>query len=762
MSIKYVTHLNLNQNQLENAVMHKSDTAPTSPVEGQMYYNTSDHQFWVYTNTGWVTYADASGAMVVHGDEFHSKTYEDTAKKDTTSLTDSNTNYPSSALMLDLLDNKLDASAAYVHPNHTGDITSSGDGATTIANDVVSNAKLTNMAANTIKGAVSAGDPVDLTAAQVRSILNVENGANNYTHPTYSYTVPVDDTNTTLSSVDFISTLTVSNGHVTGGTKRNLVGGTNVQIAAEADGDIVFSATDTKYTGGTGLTLSGTTFNHTNSVTAGTASEGGVARTLGFGGTFNIPSVTYDAQGHITGKGSIALTMPANPNTDTITSLKVGSGGTARSGDFTFLSGANVSIAENPDRSYTWSAVDTTYSAGNGLALSSTTFSLGTPSIITSSSTNSVTANSHTHAIDATSAATASKIMVRDASGRAQIATPSVAADIANKGYVDGLLAANDAMVYKGAIDASVNPNYPAASAGETYKISVTGKIGGASGVNVQVGDMIICLVDSSASGTQATVGNNWNIIQANIDGAVIGPASATADAIALFDGASGKLIKNSGKTLSSLTSDIVGAVGIKTLNTTSTTALSTSASEAIKGTGTISLHKIAKTGTYSDLIGTPTIGNGQLTINAGTDLSVTAGGTFTANATGATTTTLAHSNVTRSNTTNGSTTLSPGDTATIVDSVTSSATGHVTATNTKTVTLDSDIPRKKSALIGGGSTTWDFVHNLGTTDIVASVIDTVDNEVVYADIIITNSNTVTVGFATAIPASRYRVVVIG
>ena len=52
---------------------------------------------------------------------------------------------------------------------------------------------------------------------------------------------------------------------------------------------------------------------------------------------------------------------------------------------------------------------------------------------------------------------------------------------LAIKTYVDNLLAGNDAMVFKGGIDASTNPNYPAADAGWTYKITVAGKIGGAS-----------------------------------------------------------------------------------------------------------------------------------------------------------------------------------------------------------------------------------------------------------------------------------------
>lgn len=140
-----------------------------------------------------------------------------------------------------------------------------------------------------------------------------------YTHPTYTYSAPTADAVTTLASIPLISTLTQTNGHVTGGTMRKLVAGTNVTITPAADGNITIASTDTNttYSAGTGLTLSTTTFNHTNSVTAGTASEGGATRTLAFGGVFNIPSVTYDAQGHVTAKGSIALTMPANPNTDT-------------------------------------------------------------------------------------------------------------------------------------------------------------------------------------------------------------------------------------------------------------------------------------------------------------------------------------------------------------------------------------------------------------------------------------------------------------
>jgi hypothetical protein len=117
----------------------------------------------------------------------------------------------------------------------------------------------------------------------------------------------------------------------------------------------------------------------------------------------------------------------------------------------------------------------------------------------------------------------------------------------ATKTYVDQIIAAQDAMVFKGAIDASANPNYPAADRGHTYRISVAGKIGGASGVNVENGDLVMCVTDSTSAGDQATVGTNWVISQTNIDGAVVGPASATDGHAALFDQTNGKLIKSAG-----------------------------------------------------------------------------------------------------------------------------------------------------------------------------------------------------------------------
>jgi hypothetical protein len=72
---------------------------------------------------------------------------------------------------------------------------------------------------------------------------------------------------------------------------------------------------------------------------------------------------------------------------------------------------------------------------------------------------------------------------------------------------------------FKGSTDASANPNYPAASKGDFYVISVAGKIGGASGADVEVGDAYFATADN-AGGTQAAVGSSWTVIQGNTTGA--------------------------------------------------------------------------------------------------------------------------------------------------------------------------------------------------------------------------------------------------
>jgi hypothetical protein len=67
----------------------------------------------------------------------------------------------------------------YVHPNHSGEVTSNADGAQTIANAAVTLAKMANLAQDTVIGrkTASTGVPEALSASDLRTLLNVANGS---------------------------------------------------------------------------------------------------------------------------------------------------------------------------------------------------------------------------------------------------------------------------------------------------------------------------------------------------------------------------------------------------------------------------------------------------------------------------------------------------------------------------------------------------------------------------------------------------------
>lgn len=94
-------------------------------------------------------------------------------------------------------------------------------------------------------------------------------------------------------------------------------------------------------------------------------------------------------------------------------------------------------------------------------------------------------------------------------------------------------VSATGALVLKGSTDCSGNPNYPSAVKGDTYIVSVAGKIGGASGKVVEVGDLFIASADN-AGGTQAGVGSSWVIQQTNIDLANIAITGGTINGAAI------------------------------------------------------------------------------------------------------------------------------------------------------------------------------------------------------------------------------------
>ena len=107
------------------------------------------------------------------------------------------------------------------------------------------------------------------------------------------------------------------------------------------------------------------------------------------------------------------------------------------------------------------------------------------------------------------------------------------------RGKLDNILSASDAMVFKGVVNQDSDIAAADYQAGWTYKVGTAGTY---KGQKCEVGDLIVCVKDHADSAADS----DWTVVQTNIDGAVTGPESAVSENLASFDGATGRIIKDS------------------------------------------------------------------------------------------------------------------------------------------------------------------------------------------------------------------------
>ena len=246
MAIKFFRSIDITGNEIQNVKLHNiaSITAAASNL-GQIYFDTSNGDKKVKVNSD---YASA-GTYVMEPLAFE------------TWVTSNFNNY--------------------THPNHSGQVTSTGDGATVLSTTAVT-------AQADLSGAPASGDSViiyDTSATSLKemTIANLQSYMQS-SLDFYNITVMGDDDSTSLSLAD-------------GGT-LHIHGGTAIETA------------DSFITGGVKITV-----NHSD---VSSASSTGTALTPSYGGNFNvITGVTVNTQGHVTDVETTNVTIPASDNTDT-------------------------------------------------------------------------------------------------------------------------------------------------------------------------------------------------------------------------------------------------------------------------------------------------------------------------------------------------------------------------------------------------------------------------------------------------------------
>lgn len=182
----------------------------------------------------------------------------------------------------------------------------------------------------------------------------------------------------------FSETFTTLDGKTTDAVTTVLKEGSNIKFSKDTDG-LVVSAENTTYTAGTGLTLNGTEFNHTNAVTVKTIAGGETVTLSSTDKDFKYDQFTYDAQGHITGVTERTITLPdtafKNDNTtydlDATANATKGvdvnlKGNDTTTDTVTFVGGSNVEVSLKDGKveiSSSFENDNTTYTGENAIVV---------------------------------------------------------------------------------------------------------------------------------------------------------------------------------------------------------------------------------------------------------------------------------------------------------------------------------------------------------------------------------------------------------
>ena len=275
---KYLSNIDLNKNQLQNATLHPVATTPTSPAEGQVYFDTTvgDKKMYYWNGTSWV-FMGSQGDIT----EVQSST--------TSQLTVTNGTGPIPSLAI-----------------VTGAVANGGTALATgdqIYDFVVGQGYVESVGVNnsTFINLVDSGTATDpdltasLSATGTPSATVFLRGDNTWATPDYY----------TNSDVDaHLNTGTATSGQVLSWT------GTDYDWIDAQSGDI------TSVTAGTYLNGGGSsgdvTLNHDTTSRTDTTSNASPAH----GGTFTaVDSVTTNATGHVTAINVKTVTLPADDDT---------------------------------------------------------------------------------------------------------------------------------------------------------------------------------------------------------------------------------------------------------------------------------------------------------------------------------------------------------------------------------------------------------------------------------------------------------------
>jgi hypothetical protein len=211
--MKYLSNLDLNKNQLLKARLENLASAPSSPVTGQIYYNTSlDSAFiWGGETKGWLSAAGATVvggnllSVTIDGQEF-TVDHDSVTRTDTTSAAS-----PQPDGTVDVIDSITTSAEGHITAVNVKTITLPSYATSAVDVTGVANIRLTDTDGVEDDIAIVGGSQIDVTVTDASTIT--------IAHADTS----TEDSITGLVTTEIFDGITIDgNGHVTGLSTRNL------------------------------------------------------------------------------------------------------------------------------------------------------------------------------------------------------------------------------------------------------------------------------------------------------------------------------------------------------------------------------------------------------------------------------------------------------------------------------------------------------------------------------------------------------------
>ena len=488
----FLVSLDLNKNELLNPVLHNQISHPSvAGSSGYTYFNTTDKTVYTYAPDNPNSVADWLNLGLPEGAGVTNLTYTASTR----------TLYSSTGTDVVL---------------PLADATNAG---------LMTSAYFTALSATTGSNTGDQTSIVGITGTKAQFDTALTDG-------NFLYVGDVIDTNTDdyVTSAGFNTTngvLTLT--RLSGGTvtvdlddRYSLTGHTHTYdnyvswnlYSQNADRGAILKDEKIDFVGGTGISTVYTTandntitFNHSNSVVAGTATGG--SGPIAYGGSFTVPTVTYDAQGHVTAKGTTSYSLPAAYSFDVQenggTQIAITTGE-----NLNFINGSGTTAVvvnqTNPTVTFNIKAGGVENSMLEDMG--SNTIK-GNPTNGTTSPTNiSINTNS---VLGRFTGDTTNILIDNDLSSVSSLHN-ELASSLAIKSYIDTSVAGQ--LVYQGSYNAATNtpnletPGAGAVNKGFTYTVTVSGTFFTEA---VQVGDVLISEVDDPSAEA------DWTIVNKNI-----------------------------------------------------------------------------------------------------------------------------------------------------------------------------------------------------------------------------------------------------